>query len=143
MREEEKSVTVALPFSPGRVRDQTVAFIGDSLGQQQFQSLLCLLAPHADPKALKASGMKDVSKHYNLRPHGVNGAGKGWAYRFLRTNTTVVFSWSTCLCHVQLFNTSDQGGGSAFHLDRPDPFLARHFSGLDVLILNTGHHWSR
>lgn len=68
----------------------------------------------------------------------------GWAYKFTATNTTVIFRWTSCLCEVtpaeQLAANATKG---AMHLDRPEEFLREHFRTLDVIIMNTGHHWNR
>lgn len=119
-----------------RMRNRTVAFIGDSLGQQQFQSLLCLLAAQGlrgdDPAAhVKDVGLAAYGFHV---PPGERRPG-GWAYRVAPSNTTVLFYWTSFLCEAV------RKGGGPLHLDRPDAFLRRHLAALDVVVLNTGHHW--
>ncbi|GJP72113.1 hypothetical protein CLOP_g2878 [Closterium sp. NIES-67] len=127
-----------------RMQHRAVAIVGDSLGQQQFQSLLCLLASAALP-----AGTEDVagewgfvnipvsSKYKRLRP-------TGYAVRFTATNTTVAFSWSSCLCKIAYYNMSDMlEGGAAMHVDQPDDFLSKHLGRLDVVLMNSAHHWSR
>ena len=39
-----------------RMQDKTIAFIGESLGRQQFQSLMCLAAGGKNPEAENARG---------------------------------------------------------------------------------------
>ncbi|KAJ8422590.1 hypothetical protein Cgig2_025060 [Carnegiea gigantea] len=116
-----------------RMRNKTLAFIGDSLGQQQFQSLMCMtVGNEAIPHVI------DVGKEYNLvKPHK-KAHPNGWAYRFLTTNTTILFYWSPCLCDLVRFRRSK----IAMHLDRPPAFLRKFLPRLNVLVLNTGHHWS-
>ncbi|KAI4377817.1 hypothetical protein MLD38_015391 [Melastoma candidum] len=121
-----------------RMRGKTLAFIGDSLGRQQFQSLMCMVTGGKDrPDVL------DVRKYYGLvKPRGAVHPG-GWAYRIPSTNTTVLFYWSASLCDLKPLNNSDPATKIAMHLDRPPPFLKRYVKDFDVLVLNTGHHWNR
>ncbi|CAI5491691.1 unnamed protein product, partial [Closterium sp. Naga37s-1] len=128
-----------------RMRNKSLAFVGDSLGQQQFQSLLCLLSPKGPPKNMSdpSSPIQDVGPDYGF--FQLPGARRptGWAYRFVKYNTTVIFRWTTCLCEIEPFNKEDWKKGQAMHLDRPDTFLRDFLKELDVVVLNTGHHWNR
>jgi len=120
------------------MRDKTLAFVGDSLGRQQFQSLMCMITGGKE-----SHDVKDVGKEYGLvMPHG-GTRPNGWAYRFSSTNTTVLYYWSTCLCDVEPINTTNPETDYAMHLDRPPGFLRQFLHKLDVLVLNTGHHWNR
>lgn len=121
-----------------RMRDKTLAFVGDSLGRQQFQSLMCMITGGKE-----SHDVKDVGKEYGLvMPHG-GTRPNGWAYRFSSTNTTVLYYWSTCLCDLEPINTTNPETDYAMHLDRPPGFLRQFLHKLDVLVLNTGHHWNR
>lgn len=120
------------------MQDKTIAFVGDSLGRQQFQSLMCMATGGEHN-----GEVLDVGKEYDLvkppgavRPHG-------WAYRFPQTNTTVVFYWSASLSDLVPFNASDADSQVAMHLDRPPAFLRKHLRRFTALVLNTGHHWNR
>ncbi|XP_002975623.2 protein trichome birefringence-like 14 [Selaginella moellendorffii] len=111
-----------------RLRNKTIAFVGDSLGRQQYQSMICMLVGDASmPK------ITDVSIEY-----GLVAKGEG-AQRFAATNTTVLFHWSASLGDPQPL----EAGLWALHLDRAPGFLARNAQRLDVVIVNTGHHWNR
>jgi len=113
-------------------------------------------APAASP------GVVDVgAKRFGF--HWIPGTRRptGWAYLFPATNTTVVFRWSTCLCKVEPLElveapgkNSTAGGNSTgsgekptqlfkMHLDQVDYWLSSHFHELDLVVLNTGHHWNR
>ncbi|KAJ6407297.1 hypothetical protein OIU84_010740 [Salix udensis] len=121
-----------------RMRDKTLAFVGDSLGRQQFQSLMCMITG-----GKKSHDVIDVGKEYGLViPHG-GTRPNGWAYRFSSTNTTVLYYWSSCLCDLEPINTTNPATDYAMHLDRPPGFLRQFLHKLDVLVLNTGHHWNR
>ncbi|KAK8509132.1 hypothetical protein V6N12_018220 [Hibiscus sabdariffa] len=121
-----------------RMHDKTLAFVGDSLGRQQFQSLMCMITAGED-----SSDVLDVGNEYGLviPPGGVRP--DGWAYRFLRTNTTVLYYWSSGLCEIEPVNVNDPRTEHAMHLDRPPSFLHQFLHKIDVLVLNTGHHWNR
>ncbi|CAI5482166.1 unnamed protein product [Closterium sp. Yama58-4] len=70
---------------------------------------------------------------------GWNGA----AYQFLESNTTILHKWSTSLCHMAVNDWSNASQVHAVHLDRPDEFLQAYLPQIDLLVLNTGPHWSR
>uniref|UniRef100_A0A7C9ABS3 Uncharacterized protein n=1 Tax=Opuntia streptacantha TaxID=393608 RepID=A0A7C9ABS3_OPUST len=121
-----------------RMQDKTIAFVGDSLGRQQFQSLMCMLTGgEASPE------VQDVGREYGLTtPHGASRPN-GWAFRFPATNTTVLYYWSSCLCDLVPLNGSDPISEVAMHLDQPPSFLKQFLHRFDILVLNTGHHWNR
>lgn len=121
-----------------RMQDKTIAFVGDSLGRQQFQSLMCMLTGgEASPE------VQDVGREYGLTtPHGASRPN-GWTFRFPATNTTVLYYWSSCLCDLVPLNGSDPKSEVAMHLDQPPSFLRQFLHHFDVLVLNTGHHWNR
>ncbi|KAL8170275.1 hypothetical protein V2J09_022079 [Rumex salicifolius] len=121
-----------------RMRHKTLAFIGDSLGRQQFQSLMCMLTGGEQRNDVVNVGWDYglVKGRHAVRPDG-------WAHRFPSTNTTVLFYWSACLCDLEPLKKSDPHTEYAMHLDRPPAFLRRFINRFDVLVLNTGHHWNR
>ncbi|KAI3711512.1 hypothetical protein L1987_70050 [Smallanthus sonchifolius] len=121
-----------------RMRDKTLAFVGDSLGRQQFQSLMCMVTGGEE-----MPDVEDVGKEYRLvKAHG-SARPDGWAYRFLATNTTIVYYWSASLCDIEPVDSTSESTDYAMHLDRPPAFLKHFLDRIDVLVLNTGHHWNR
>lgn len=121
-----------------RMVNKTLAFVGDSLGRQQFQSMMCMITGGEErPDVL------DVGKEYGLVKARGATRPDGWAYRFPSTNTTVLYYWSASLCDLEPLNVSDPATDFAMHLDRPPAFLQRFIHKFDVLVLNTGHHWNR
>ncbi|CAA3021892.1 trichome birefringence-like 14 [Olea europaea subsp. europaea] len=121
-----------------RMQDKTLAFIGDSLGRQQFQSLMCMVTGGKE-----RHDVLDVGKEYGLvKAHG-SVRPDGWAYRFPITNTTILYYWSASLCDLEPLDPSNPATDYAMHLDRPPAFLHRFLHKFDVLVLNTGHHWNR
>ncbi|MCO5586732.1 hypothetical protein L7F22_040674 [Adiantum nelumboides] len=121
-----------------RMRNKVLAFVGDSIGRQQYQSLMCMLTAGKDD-----AKVEDVSTRYGLiRPRGAVRAD-GVAQRFLQTNTTIIYYWSASLCDIQPINQTDPHTSYAMHLDRPAMFLLKYLGIMDVLVLNTGHHWNK
>ncbi|XP_016435292.2 protein trichome birefringence-like 14 [Nicotiana tabacum] len=121
-----------------RMENKTLAFIGDSLGRQQFQSLMCMITGGEDrPDVL------NVGREYGLVKARGAKRPDGWAYRFPSTQTTILYYWSASLCNLTPINASNPATDYAMHLDRPPAFLSRFLPRFDVLVLNTGHHWNR
>lgn len=121
-----------------RMQDKTVAFIGDSLGRQQFQSLMCMATGGE-----QSPEVENVGKKYGLVKARGAIRPDGWAYRFPKTNTTILYYWSASLSDLVPLNISDRATDVAMHLDRPPAFMRRFLHHFDVLVLNTGHHWNR
>jgi len=121
-----------------RMKNQTLAFVGDSLGRQQFQSMMCIAtAGKYSPE------VEDVGWKYGLVKAPGALRPDGWAYQFPATNTTVLFYWSATLSELEPLNTKPAVTSYALHLDRPVTFLKKYLNSFDVLVLNTGHHWNR
>lgn len=121
-----------------RMQDKTIAFIGDSLGRQQFQSLMCMVTGGEFNLEVE-----DVGREYGLVKARGAIRPDGWAYHFKNTNTTILYYWSASLCDLEPINVTDPATEVAMHLDRPPSFLSRFLHRFDVVILNTGHHWNR
>ncbi|KAF8118481.1 hypothetical protein N665_0005s0238 [Sinapis alba] len=121
-----------------RMQNKTIAFIGDSLGRQQFQSLMCMATGGEE-----SPEVQNVGWEYGLvKPKGAIRPD-GWAYRFPTTNTTILYYWSASLSDLVPMNNTDPPQVTAMHLDRPPAFMRNYLHRFDVLILNTGHHWNR
>ncbi|CAI5482165.1 unnamed protein product [Closterium sp. Yama58-4] len=175
------------PFDPldflHRLRNRVIAFIGDSMAQQQFISLICLLLgptgaavttttarnTTANPDTTAASTssttvtvisssssggdrrerrastriLHPMSDQYRLSWEAGWQGWNGAAYRVLRFNVTILHKWSTSLCHMAVSEWSNASQVHAVHLDRPDEFLQAYLPQIDLLVLNTGPHWSR
>lgn len=122
-----------------RMQDKTIAYVGDSLGRQMFQSMMCMVAASQKDH----SDIEDVGSKYGLVLKQRAKRPDGWAYRFRRTNTTILYYWSSTLCDLEPLKPSNPAAGYAMHLDRPPSFLDRNLHRFHVLVLNTGHHWNR
>ncbi|PNX94678.1 protein trichome birefringence-like 14, partial [Trifolium pratense] len=121
-----------------KMKDKTIAFIGDSLGRQQFQSLMCMATGGEE-----SPEVENVGWEYGLVKHRGAIRPDGWAYRFPKTNTTILYYWSASLCDLVPLNITDKLSNVAMHLDRPPAFMRQFLHRFDVLVLNTGHHWNR
>lgn len=121
-----------------RMQNKTLAFIGDSLGRQQFQSLMCMITGGKD-----SPNVLDVGREYGLVQSRGSARPDGWAYRFPDTKTTILYYWSASLCDLTPINPSNRATDYAMHLDRPPAFLSHFFPRFDVIVLNTGAHWNR
>ncbi|ESW26564.1 hypothetical protein PHAVU_003G129900 [Phaseolus vulgaris] len=121
-----------------RMQNKTLAFVGDSLGRQQFQSLMCMVSGGEDKLRVE-----DVGREYGLVIADGSGRPNGWAFRFSSTNTTILYYWSASLCDVEPIDINNPNTDYAMHLDRPPAFLRQYLHKFDVLVLNTGHHWNR
>ncbi|KAK8357565.1 hypothetical protein V6Z11_A05G428400 [Gossypium hirsutum] len=121
-----------------RMRNKTIAFVGDSLGRQQFQSMMCMVSGGEH-----IIYVEDAAREYGLvKPRGAKRPD-GWVYRFTKTNTTILYYWSASLSDLVPINSTDKASDVAMHLDRPPAFLRLYLHRFDVLVLNTGHHWNR
>ncbi|KAK9116643.1 hypothetical protein Sjap_015590 [Stephania japonica] len=115
-----------------RMQDKTIAFIGDSLGRQQFQSLMCMATG-----GVERPDVLDVGREYGLVKARGAIRPDGWAYRFPSTNTTILYYWSSSLCDLEPINITNPTTDWAMHLDRPPAFLRRYIHRFDALVLNT------
>ena len=121
-----------------RMRNKVLVFVGDSIGRQQFQSLMCMLTGGKDDALVE-----DVGKYYGLVKKKGEIRAEGTAQRFVESNTTIIYYWSATLCELQALNATRKDTEYAMHLDRPATFIQKYLKLIDVLVLNTGHHWNR
>ncbi|XP_024032655.1 protein trichome birefringence-like 16, partial [Morus notabilis] len=121
-----------------RMQNKTLAFVGDSLGRQQFQSLMCMITGGKE-----RDDIVDVGEEYGIAQAHGNARTQGLALRFSSTNTTIIYYWSASLCYIEPMNKTNQDTDYAMHLDRPDAFLSQNIHKINVLVLNTAHHWNR
>eukprot|EP00850_Spirogloea_muscicola_P009933 SM000057S18363 [mRNA] locus=s57:280238:281113:+ [translate_table: standard] len=118
---------------------RALLFVGDSLGREQFQSLLCMATAAPDALAAAAPPPLDVGAAELGMAPGRGGRPPGWAFRFPATNTTIAFFWSSFLLDV---SRDAATGAPRLHLDRPEPYLVAHARRFDYIVLNSGRHWN-
>ncbi|KAH9327042.1 hypothetical protein KI387_007220, partial [Taxus chinensis] len=113
---------------------------GESYGKSIIVpiDLMCLITGGTD-----SPDVQDVGREYGMvcAHHAIRTYG--WAYRFPKTNTTVLYYWSASLCEIEPLNHSDPSTNFAMHLDLPAWFLHQNLNKFHVVVLNTGHHWNR
>ncbi|KAJ3677113.1 hypothetical protein LUZ60_002837 [Juncus effusus] len=120
-----------------RMQNKTIAYVGDSLGRQMFQSMMCMLTADVTADVI------DIGKTFGFTQPSGSKRPNGWAYNFPSTNTTILYYWSSTLCDLEPIKKSDPLTRFAMHLDRPPAFLNQNLRKFDVLVVNTGHHWNR
>jgi hypothetical protein len=125
-------------YDAHRMKHKTLAFVGDSLGRQQFQSMMCIATG-----GKYSPEVEDVGWRYDLVKAPGALRPDGWAYRLPATNTTILFYWSASLSELEPLSNGSSVTSYALHLDRPVTFLNKYVNSFDVLVLNTGHHWNR
>ncbi|XP_042380729.1 protein trichome birefringence-like 19 [Zingiber officinale] len=117
-------------FNPAQflelVRHKSLAFVGDSVGRNHMQSLLCLLLRAT--YAVDASPVQDE----NFR-----------RYRFPSHNFTVASFWSPFLVRAQEADDDDPSGLLNLYLDEPDTSWSREIAQFDYVIISAGQPFLR
>ncbi|KAF1862996.1 hypothetical protein Lal_00018840 [Lupinus albus] len=113
------------------VKGKSMAFVGDSVGRNQMNSLLCLLnqVAHAE----------DISKRYT------NNTTNIWRWFYADYNFTLVTLWSPFLVRA---NDSDLNGHSNkslmnLYLDNVDEAWASEIENFDFVIISAGQWFFR
>ncbi|XP_019451234.1 PREDICTED: protein trichome birefringence-like 19 isoform X1 [Lupinus angustifolius] len=110
------------------VKGKTMAFVGDSVGRNQMQSMICLLSRVEWP--IDVSYTKD--EHF-----------KRWKYPSY--NFTMSFFWTPHLIKAQVADSNGptQTGLFNLYLDEFDEKWTTQIEGFDYIILNGGHWFFR
>ncbi|XP_074303162.1 protein PMR5-like [Silene latifolia] len=120
-----KPTTCDLPRFNGveflqRMRGRSVMFVGDSLGRNQWESLICMIS-----SSISRSSPTQILKGDPLT-----------SFRFLEYDATVSFYRAPYLVDVDLIQ-----GKRILMLDEISG-NANAWRGVDVLVFNTGHWWT-
>ncbi|PSR87796.1 Protein trichome birefringence-like [Actinidia chinensis var. chinensis] len=107
------------------VRGKNLAFLGDSVGRNQMQSLVCLLASAAIPQ--------DVSNTPDKR-------FRRWLYADY--NFTIIALWSPLLVKAREPD-EPQGYLMNLYLDEPDEAWTSQMENIDILIISAGQWFFR
>lgn len=106
------------------MRGKTLGFVGDSVARNQMESLMCILWQAEVPQN---RGSRKMQRWF-FRSHSV----------------TIVRIWSSWLVHssTEKFDFAPENL-SKLHLDRPDESYMEFLSQLDVLVLSSGHWFTK
>ncbi|XP_071694726.1 protein trichome birefringence-like 19 [Rutidosis leptorrhynchoides] len=110
------------------VRDKSLAFIGDSVGRNQMQSLICMLSRVEYPIDVSTTKDEDF---------------KRWFY--VSYNFTMATYWSPFLVKATQpeIDGPTHSGLFSLYLDEFDEKWTNHIDEFNYLILNGGHWFSR
>ncbi|CAI5460403.1 unnamed protein product [Closterium sp. Yama58-4] len=106
------------------MRNRNVAYIGDSIVRNHFNSLACIMfGTQGEPEVLGSHPYAQV-------------------YHWPSCNATVAFYWSHFLVNLTLIDQHVFNTGGELDLENPDDWWFRHYNEHDIFVISAGQWWS-
>nr|GMD02646.1 protein trichome birefringence-like 6 [Ipomoea batatas]GMD24985.1 protein trichome birefringence-like 6 [Ipomoea batatas]GME08956.1 protein trichome birefringence-like 6 [Ipomoea batatas] len=112
------------------IRRKRLVFVGDSIGRNQWESMLCLLM----------GAIKDPSKVYETRGRRITKGKGNYSFKFVDYECTVEFYVTHFLVHESKARVGKKRV-QTLRIDAVDKGSSR-WRGADILVFNTAHWWS-
>ncbi|CAI5989745.1 unnamed protein product [Closterium sp. NIES-64] len=117
----------ATPVTPNGMMTR-VAYIGDSMMRNMFESMACMLHAHprcgGNPEVVRANVVERI-------------------IRWDTCNVTLANLRSNFLTEISFKDPTDEFKGATLHLSRPDKRWKQRIKNYDVFVINSGHWWTR
>ncbi|XP_024377429.1 protein trichome birefringence-like 11 isoform X1 [Physcomitrium patens] len=115
-----------------KLRDQRLVFVGDSLGRNQWESMLCMLA----------EGVQNKSRIYEINGHPISKHVGELVFRFQDYNCTVEYYRDPFLVpQTRPPPNAPDNVTNVLHIDQVS-WTANMWPGASILVFNSGHWWS-
>ncbi|CAI5989751.1 unnamed protein product [Closterium sp. NIES-64] len=106
------------------MRNRNVAYVGDSIVRNHFNSLACIMfGTQGEPEVLGSHPYAQV-------------------YHWPSCNATVAFYWSHYLVNLTLIDEHVFNTGGELDLENPDDWWFRHYNEHDTFVISAGQWWS-
>ncbi|KAG0449015.1 hypothetical protein HPP92_027554 [Vanilla planifolia] len=113
------------------LRGKRLAFVGDSLNRNMWESLACILR----------SSLKDKDGAYEITGRKEFKHANSYAYKFSEYNCTIEFFRSPFLVQEWEAMSSNGTRKESLRLDVMDR-VSSIYKTADVIVFNTGHWWT-
>lgn len=106
------------------MKNRNIAYVGDSLTRNHFQSLACVMHGTQGPPTVR-----------NAHPYAQ-------VYHWPSCNATVAFYWSYFLSNLTLNDPQAYNKGGELNLDSADDWWSKHIHEHDTFVLSSGQWWT-